>query len=195
MPTTLQGQLPLSSKLSPPAQAAFVLDDLRTGTLVSLAQLCDDDCIAIFNKYNVKIIKNNQVIIQGTRMRNGLWSVPIGPATQQQANNIILPHNKPRQSNHQANGILRTDRPKQELARYLHATLGSPVPSTLLRAIRKTHLVTFPGLTTTLISKHLPNAIATSLGHQDQEAKHLRSTKIIAKQPASVTPGKRPTKN
>jgi hypothetical protein len=161
MSAAVQGQLPLSDKLSAPAQAAFVLDDLKTGTLISLAQLCDDDCIAIFNKYDVKILKNNEVIITGTRTNNGLWSIPI--------------NNTP---NHQANGILRTDKPKQELAIYLHATLGSPAPTTLLRAIRRHHLTTIPGLTTNLISKHLPKSIATALGHQDQEAKHLRSTKV-----------------
>jgi hypothetical protein len=47
MPITLQGQLPLSKKLSSKAQSAFVLDDLKTGTLISLAKLCDDDCIAV----------------------------------------------------------------------------------------------------------------------------------------------------
>jgi hypothetical protein len=96
------------------------LDDLQTGTLISLAQLCDDDCIAIFNKHDVKILKHNEIIITGTRIPNGLWSLPILDSVQ-----------------HQANGILRTDKPKQELATYLHATLGSPVPSTLLRAIRR----------------------------------------------------------
>jgi hypothetical protein len=114
MPVTLKGNLPLSPKLSSTAQSAFVLDDLQTGTLISLAQLCDDDCIAIFDKYEVKILKNDRVIIKGTRMSNGLWFSPIKP-----------PH-------HQANGILRTDKPKQELATCLHAALGSPAPSTLL---------------------------------------------------------------
>jgi hypothetical protein len=52
MPTKLQGQLSLSDKLSPTAQSAFVLEDLQTGTLISLGQLCDDDCIAIFTKYD-----------------------------------------------------------------------------------------------------------------------------------------------
>jgi hypothetical protein len=73
---------------------------------------------------------------------------------------------------------------KQELATYLHAALGSPVPSTLLRAIRRNHLVTFPGLTTNLVTKHLPKSLATVLGHQDQEAKHLRLTKAL---PAATT--------
>ena len=71
MPTNLQGQLPLSKKLSLTAQAAFVLDDLKTGTLISLAQLCDDDCIAVFTRYDVKLLKNNEVIITGKRMSNG----------------------------------------------------------------------------------------------------------------------------
>ena len=66
MPTTLQGQLLLSDKLSPSAQFAFVLDDLQTGTLVSLGQLCDDNCIAIFAKCNVQLLKHNKVIVKGT---------------------------------------------------------------------------------------------------------------------------------
>jgi hypothetical protein len=146
MPTTQKGTLGLSNKLTTPAQTAFVLDDLKTGTLISLAQLCDDDCIAIFTKYDVQIVKDDQVIIKGQRMTNGLWSVPLTQNT-----------------THQANAILRTDKPKQELATYLHATLGSPATSTLLQAIRRTHLTTIPGLTTNLISKHLPESIATRL--------------------------------
>ena len=122
MTATQRGTLPLSPLLSDAAQSAFVLDDLRTGTLISLAQLCDDDCTAIFSKNNVKIVKMNTVIINGTRTPNGLWTIPITPPL------------------HQANGILRLDKTKQELALYYHATLGSPVSSTLLRAIRRGHL-------------------------------------------------------
>ena len=155
----LQGILPLSRHLSPTAQHAFALDDLKTGTLISLAQLCDDDCLAIFTKYDVKIIKKNTLIITGHRLPNGLWSLPLEPSNK-----------------HQINGILRTDRPKRELAEYHHASLGCPAPSTLLRAIRRGHLTTFPGLTTNLVTKHLPPSIATALGHQDQEAKNLRTT-------------------
>ena len=165
MRSTIAGQLPLSPHLSTTAQTALVLNDLKTGTLISLAQLCDDDCTALFTRYNVKIVKHDKVIITGNRMINGLWSIPIHPPT------------------HQANGILRTDKTKHDLALYHHATLGSPVTSTLLRAIRRGHLITFPGLTTNLISKHLPASIATVLGHQDQEAQHLRSTKAITTAP------------
>ena len=77
MLSQIQGKLPLSKHLSDQAQNAFTLNDLKTGTLVSLAQLCDDDCIAIFSKYDVKILKNDHVIITGARMTNGLWSIPL----------------------------------------------------------------------------------------------------------------------
>ena len=116
MPTQDKGQLHLSPALNATSQEAFVLDDLKTGTLISLAKLCDDDCIALFTKYEVNIIKNNQVIITGKRESNGLWSIPLKPASPPL----------------QANGILRIDRTRQELAMYHHATLGSPDPSTLL---------------------------------------------------------------
>ena len=95
MRSQLKGTLPLSSKLSSQAQSAFVLDNLQTGTLISLGKLCDDDCIAIFNKYEVRILKQDEVIITGQRMLNGLWSIPI-TTTEPQL--------------HQANGILRLDK-------------------------------------------------------------------------------------
>jgi len=76
----------------------------------------------------------------------------------------------------QANGILRLDKTKK-LANFHHTWLSSPTKSTLLQAIRQGHLTTLPGLTTKLISKHLSPTIATALGHQDQEAKHLHPTK------------------
>ena len=172
MPSTTKGTLNLSQQLTPTAQSAFVLDNLKTGSLISLAQLCDDDCIAIFTNYDVNVVKNNQVIITGRRESSGLWSIPIAP-------NIHV---------HQANGILRTDKPKRELAEYLHATFGSPAPSTFLNAIRQNHLITVPGLDTNLISKHLPKSIATALGHQDQESKNLRSTKDILDSDIPYTP-------
>jgi hypothetical protein len=171
MTSTLCGTLPLSKHLSSKAQSAFVLNELQTGTLISLAQLCDDDCIALFTKFDVKILKNDQVIIVGKRLENGLWSLPIESKLDSQAN-----------------GILRTDKVKCELAEYLHGTLGGPVPSTLLRAIRQGQLTTFPGLTTSLISKHLSKKITTSLGHQDQESKNIRSTKTTLPQPAPPIP-------
>ena len=162
MQTQAKGQLQLSPALNATSQEAFDLENLKTGTLISLAKLCDDDCIALFTKYEVNIIKNNQVIITGKRESNGLWSIPLKPAS-------------PRL---QANGILHLNKTRQELAMYHHTTLGIPAPSTLLRAIWNGRLIGIPGLTTNLISKHLPPSIATAMGHQYQEATSLLSTRV-----------------
>ena len=97
MTSDLKGILPLSNKLTPTAQQGFCLHGLRTGTLVALAQLCDDDCIGIFTKHDVNIIKHDEVIIQGSRAPNGLWTIPINT-----------------QSTHQINGILRLDQTKKQ---------------------------------------------------------------------------------
>ena len=62
----------------------------------------------------------------------------------------------------------------------MSGALFNPSKSTLLRAIRKEHLSSFPGLTTNLISKHLPKQVATSKGHLDQEFRNLWSTKNMS---------------
>ena len=49
--------LPLPPELTPKAKTAFAFDDIKSGALLSIGQLCDDDCIAIFSKYNFKIKK------------------------------------------------------------------------------------------------------------------------------------------
>ena len=72
MKATQTGFLNLSPALSTQAKTAYVLDELKTGTLISLSQLCDDDCIAIFTRYDVKIVKNDSVIIESKRRDNGL---------------------------------------------------------------------------------------------------------------------------
>lgn len=78
---------------------------------------------------------------------------------------------------HKSNIIIRRDKTKQELAQYLHACAFSPSISTFLSAIRKGHFLTWPGLITSLITRHLPPSPFTAKGHMNQEQKHLQSTK------------------
>ena len=69
---------------------------------------------------------------------------------------------------HQANIIIRKDKTKMELAQWLHASCGSPKPSTFCTAIEKGNFLTWPGLTSNLVKKHLPAIEATSKGHLNQ---------------------------
>ena len=78
------------------------------------------------------------------------------------------------------NVIILKKQPKSQLAQYLHATCMSPVPSTFLKAIRNNNFITWPGLTTELITKNLPKTIATVQAHLKTERQELQSTKKLS---------------
>ena len=72
-----QATLLLLNTISKSAQHCYVFDDLKIGSLISLGQLCDDDCIAIFSKYTLNVVKNDKLLITGRRTDNGLWEIPL----------------------------------------------------------------------------------------------------------------------
>ena len=83
---------------------------------------------------------------------------------------------------YQANVVLRLQRTKQDLEKYLIGSLFNPRPSTLMRASRLNNLLSFPGLTTNLITKHLPVSESSLKGHLAQEKNILRTTKPLSSQ-------------
>ena len=54
-----------------------------------------------------------------------------------------------------------------------------PSKSTLLRAESRKYLTSWPGMTTELVTKYLPNSLATAKGHLDQEFKIFQSKKQV----------------
>ena len=50
----LRATLKMSNKLSPKAQSAHVFNNITTGYLISIGQLFDNVCIAIFTKFYIK---------------------------------------------------------------------------------------------------------------------------------------------
>ena len=98
---TSQAKIQLSSELSDEVQHVFMLNGLATGSLLSIRQLCDDDCIALFSKYHLKFLMNNKIIIESKQNNNGLWNVPLHyPRTKSQT--PTFPTQMPI-----ANGIIR----------------------------------------------------------------------------------------
>ena len=87
---------------------------------------------------------------------------------------------------HRSNAIILAETTTKDLAQFHHATLRSPAKSTLIAAIDKGFLVSFPGLTRKFISKHLPKSEATVKRHLDQERKNLQTTRPN-KQPITVS--------
>ena len=67
---TKKAILPLPKKLTEKARVAFSFEILKNGSLISIGQLCDDDFIAIFTKYDVQIIRHNEILIRGKRTDN-----------------------------------------------------------------------------------------------------------------------------
>ena len=90
----------------------------------------------------------------------------------------LIPPLPTRQYQHNANGAIQDLNTKQDLAGYLHACAFSPTPSTFIRAIKRGHYQSWPGLTIALISKHLLKSLATSKGHLRMDQKNTQTTKI-----------------
>ena len=74
--------------LPPGARTAHVLPQLDPHSLISIGVLCDHDCIAMFDKESVQIHRHNTPILQGHRLPNGLWSLPLS-SHQPQANALF----------------------------------------------------------------------------------------------------------
>ena len=167
----LRAALQMPNKVSSKAQSAHVFNDITSVSLISMEQLCDDDCVAIFTKFDVKILQHNQVIITSLRDRtNGLRTIPLelSPHAQRPSKRFHL---------NQANGIICHDITKRELAQYFHAAAFSPVKSTFITAINNSYFTSWPGLSASLISKHLLQYPFTVKVHLEQAQKNLCSTR------------------
>ena len=174
--STQRGSLPLKN-LSAKATETTILDNLKSSSLISLGQLCDDDCKIYANKQHLMVMKDSKLILKGQRNKHdGLWDIPIPqPIPPSKKLPIIT---KSQLHNHHLNVIIRKNQTKQDLVRYLYAACFSPVPSTIVKAIKNNHFSTWPSLTTNLITKTLPKCIESAKGHLNQERQNLQTTKI-----------------
>ena len=157
-----QGLLSLQS-LSKDARRTQVFKKITNASLISIGQLCDNDCEAKFTKKEMQVVsKNGTKVLQGTRnLTDGLWDVTIPAPT--------LPHPS-------VNAIIRKDKSKSELASYLHACAGSPPIDSFIRAKNNGNYVTWSGIDAINFKKHLDPTVETAKGHLSQERKNLQST-------------------
>ena len=82
-------------------------------------------------------------------------------------------------TNTNTNATLCLDKTSSELYNYLHADAGCPTKSAFIQAINNVNFITWSGITTKLIPKHLPPYIPTLKVHLNQKKKHICSTKPI----------------
>ena len=67
MSSNVTGHLPLSPNLATKSQHAVVLPQLKSASLISLGQLCDDDYDVDLAKADLKARKNNKLAFSGIK--------------------------------------------------------------------------------------------------------------------------------
>ena len=76
--STHKGLIPLHRNLSKTAKTTHIVPQLKSTSLLSTGQLCDDDCEVLYRKKDMFIAKNKQILHRGTRNnQNGLWNLPL----------------------------------------------------------------------------------------------------------------------
>ena len=65
---------------------------------------------------------------------------------------------------------------KKDVIHFLHASLFRPLKSTWLKDIKNKQFLTWRGINTTDVAKHITPKIATAKGHLDQNRNSINST-------------------
>ena len=107
-----------------------------------------------------------------TGLRSPSSGMYIANLSQLTATPTLPPSDKHQYSNH-----VYDMRTKVDLATYLHLCAWSPVPDIWIKGIEDNFFSTWPGLTSQLVKKHLPNSIHSAQGHLKMIRQHIRSTK------------------
>ena len=57
------GTVPLLAHLSTTAQSEMILPTLKSASLISMGQLCDDGCKVVLDESDLAVVKHNNVIL------------------------------------------------------------------------------------------------------------------------------------
>ena len=164
-----KGLLPMDNKLSTTATTAYILPNLHNTSLLSIGQLCNDDCVAIFDKKNMYIVKNKKIILKGIRnLTDGLWDVIL---------NNNAKNNHYNKSTNLLNVIVQKSKSNYELANFLHACACSPAIKTFQLAINKNFFATWPGIEKLKMEQHIQDTTNIDMGHFKKERQNLQTTK------------------
>ena len=121
-------------KKSSQAKYAEIFPNLHS-SLISIGQLCEDECIVTFDKHKLIVSKNKDIIIEGYwDPKNGLWQFPLHHPSQNNRQAKIL---EPQLCNHirpMAPWHPRAYFPtsQKDLAFFYHWILCCPTKRTLL---------------------------------------------------------------
>ena len=148
------------SQLPKEARTAYSFKDIKF-PLISVAKLCDSDCMVIFAKKMAFIIKDGKVISKAPRdIITNLWTT-----------NLSNDNLNDCKKKHEKDFIMNVTIPEEaesnieKLILFLYAALGRPNKTTLIKAIQKGHFATWPGLTMKRVQKYIQGDITNAKGH------------------------------
>jgi len=59
------------------AAQAHIFPNLNAGALLSVSQLCDNECMVTFTAQHAQVHRHGRLVLQGHRAASGLWHVPL----------------------------------------------------------------------------------------------------------------------
>jgi hypothetical protein len=146
------------------ARQDHILPGLVHNSLISVGQLCDNECSVTFTQDQVTVSKTGKDVMYGSRdPKSRLWRVNL----KQKMKPEIVQCNHAHDNNNQ-----------KDLNNYLHAACFSPVKSTWIKAIKNGNFSSWPGLNEHNVEKYLSKSTSTSKGHLNQQRQNARTTKI-----------------
>jgi hypothetical protein len=144
----------LLTDLPPQALQAHILPGLVHNSLISMGQLCNNDCSITFTEDQVMVSRNGKNVMHGSRdPKSGLWRVDLKHKIEPE----IVQRNHAHDNNNQ-----------KHFMNYLHAACFSPVKSTWIKAIKNGSFSSWPGLNEHTVDKHLSKSTSTAKGHLNQ---------------------------
>jgi hypothetical protein len=146
------------------ARQARILPGLVHNSLISVGQLCDNECSVTFTQDQVTVSRKGKEVMYGSRdPKSRLWRVNL----KQKMNTKIAQCNHAHDNNNQ-----------KDLINYLHAACFSPVKSTWIKAIKNGKFSSWPGLNEHIVEKYLSKSTSTAKGHLNQQRQNARTNKI-----------------
>jgi hypothetical protein len=154
----------LLTDLPPQARQAHILPGPVHNSLISVGQLCDNECSVTFTQDQVVVSENGKNMMYGSRdPKSRLWRVNLKQIFEPE----IVQCNHAHDNNNQ-----------KDLIYYLHAACFSPVKSTWITAIKNGFFSSWPELNEHAIEKHLSKSTSTTKVHLNQQRQNARTTKI-----------------
>ena len=152
-------------------------------SLISVPKMADQCYIAVFDKKEARIYdgttttimaSGDPIIIAPSCDDTGLWKMNLDLDYEilgRERSDQFIP------GVDVANAIFDLPNSQQSLM-YFHVAARFPTKETFTDAVQAGNYATWPGLTTTLISKHFPDYDETQKGHMKGQRKGVRSTKV-----------------